>query len=63
MRDGRGVAPFPGLREAQERARRQLANLPEPHKKLIEAQPYPVRYSDELEQSRMVLQREVEKQI
>src|SRR6266511_3958951 len=52
MRDGRLAAPLPGLPEAQERARRQLASLPEPHKRLIEAQPYPVRYSDKLERSR-----------
>jgi len=62
MRDGRIAAPLPGLREAQERARRQLASLPEPHKRLIEAQPYPVRYSVRLEQSRVALQREFEKQ-
>jgi nicotinate phosphoribosyltransferase len=62
MRDGRIKAPLPGVREAQERARRQLAALPEPNKRLIEAQPYPVRYSDRLEQGRMALQREVEKQ-
>jgi nicotinate phosphoribosyltransferase len=62
MRDGRPAAPLPGLQEAQERARRQLASLPEPHKRLIEAQSYPVRYSDKLEQSRMALQREFEKQ-
>jgi nicotinate phosphoribosyltransferase len=62
MRDGRVVPPLPGLREAQERARGQLANLPEPYKRLIEARPYPVRYSDRLEQSRMALQREFEKQ-
>src|SRR5262245_43961020 len=62
MRDGRIVAPLPGLREAQERARRQLASLPEPHKRLIEALPYPVGYSDKLEQSRLALQREFEKQ-
>ena len=63
MRDGRLAAPLPGLPEAQERARRELASLPEPHKRLIEAQPYPVRYSDKLERSRVALQREVEKQI
>jgi nicotinate phosphoribosyltransferase len=62
MRDGRGAAPLPGLQEAQERAQRQLASLPEPHKRLIEAQAYPVRYSDKLEQSSKALQREFEKQ-
>jgi len=61
MRDGRILAPLPSLREMQERARRQLASLPEPYKRLIDAQPYPVRYSDRLEQSRMALQREFEK--
>jgi len=62
MRGGRLAEPLPGLREAQERARRQLASLPEPHKRLSEAQPYLVCYSDKLEQSRMALQREFEKQ-
>jgi hypothetical protein len=61
MRDGRLAAPLPGLQESQERARRQLAILPEPHKRLIEAQPYPVRYSDRLEESKSALQREFEK--
>jgi nicotinate phosphoribosyltransferase len=62
MRDGWIIATLPGLRAAQERARRQLASLPAPHKKLTEAQPYPVRYSSELEQSRQALLREFEKQ-
>jgi nicotinate phosphoribosyltransferase len=55
MRNGQITSPLPGLQEAQDRARRQLASLPEPHKKLIDAQPYPVRYSDKLEQSRLTL--------
>jgi nicotinate phosphoribosyltransferase len=62
MRDGRITAPLPGVHEAQERARRQLAALPASHKRLIEAQPYPVRYSDRLEQGKVALQREFEKQ-
>ncbi|MGH9939941.1 MAG: nicotinate phosphoribosyltransferase [Blastocatellia bacterium] len=62
MRDGKIVAPPPSLREAQERARWQLANLPAPYKRLVEAQSYPVRYSDRLEQSRLALLREFEKQ-
>jgi nicotinate phosphoribosyltransferase len=62
MSGGQIAANLSDLREAQERARRQLAGLPEPHKRLIEAQPYPVRYSGRLEQSRMALQREFEKQ-
>jgi nicotinate phosphoribosyltransferase len=62
MRDGQITAPLPNLREAQRHARRQLAGLPEPHKRLTEAQPYPVRYSDRLEQSRVALQMEFEKQ-
>jgi nicotinate phosphoribosyltransferase len=62
MREGEIVASLHDLREAQERARRQLASLPESYKRLVEAQTYPVRYSDRLEQSRMALQREFEKQ-
>jgi nicotinate phosphoribosyltransferase len=62
MREGRLVAPPPRLQEMQERARRQLASLPESYKRLIDAQPYPVRYSDRLEQSKVALQREFEKQ-
>jgi len=60
MRDGRIASPSPTLREAQERARRQLDRLPAPHKRLIEAQPYPVRYSDKLEESRLALLRRFE---
>jgi len=62
MRDGQIIPTPPSLREAQERARRQLANLPAPYKRLVEAQSYPVRYSDRLEQSRLALLREFEKQ-
>jgi hypothetical protein len=62
MREGEIFASLHDLREAQERARRQLASLPESYKRLVEAQTYPVRYSDRLEQSRMALQREFEKQ-
>ena len=56
------AATLPNLREAQEHARRQLASLSGPHKRLIEAQAHPVRYSDRLEHSRLDLQREFEKQ-
>lgn len=62
MSGGQIAATLSDLREAQERARRQLASLPDPHKRLIEAQPYPVRYSDRLEQSRVALQSEFENQ-
>src|SRR5262249_33649141 len=57
MRDGHIVAPLPGLREAQERARRQLASLPAPYKRLTGPQSYPVCYSDKLEESKRALQR------
>ncbi|MGH9767118.1 MAG: nicotinate phosphoribosyltransferase [Blastocatellia bacterium] len=63
MRDGQIATTLPSLRETQGCARRRLANLPAPHKRLIEAQPYPVRYSDRLEQSRLVLLREFERHI
>jgi nicotinate phosphoribosyltransferase len=62
MRGGQIASPLPGIRVSQEHARRQLAGLPEPHKRLIDPLPYPVRYSDRLEQSRMALQLEFEKQ-
>ena len=62
MRDGQITSPLADLRETQEYARRKLASLPASHKRLIEAQPYPVRYSDALEQSRLELQKEFEKQ-
>jgi len=61
MRDGEIAAPLPGLPETQEYARRQLAGLPERHKRLIEPQQYPVRYSDRLEQSRVALLEKIEK--
>jgi nicotinate phosphoribosyltransferase len=62
MRDGVIAAPLPGVKEAQERARRQLAALPSPYRRLIGAQAYPVRYSDRLEQGRRELLREFETQ-
>jgi nicotinate phosphoribosyltransferase len=61
MRGGQIATTLSNLREAQEHARRQLASLPDPHKTLVEAQAYPVRYSDRLEHSRMKLQEEFEK--
>ncbi|MBO0859207.1 MAG: nicotinate phosphoribosyltransferase [Chloracidobacterium sp.] len=61
MREGRILAPLPSLQETQERVRRQLSSLPERYKRLIDAQSYPVRYSERLEQSRMALQKEFEK--
>ena len=51
----KALAPVPGLRDAQNRARMQLAGLPPENKMLIEAKPYPVRYSDKLEKSRLAL--------
>ncbi len=60
MRGGEILTALPNLREAQERARRQLARLPEPHRRLIDAKPYPVRYSDKLEQNRIAMQKELE---
>ncbi|HWQ35856.1 MAG TPA: nicotinate phosphoribosyltransferase [Blastocatellia bacterium] len=52
MRDGELIAPLPGLREAQERARQQLARLPEACRTLDNAACYPVSYSPELERLR-----------
>ncbi|HEY6403593.1 MAG TPA: nicotinate phosphoribosyltransferase [Blastocatellia bacterium] len=63
MRDGRITGPPSSIQQSQERARRQLAALPEPHKKLIEAQDYPVRYSDKLESSRSTLLERLEREI
>ncbi|HKQ80142.1 MAG TPA: nicotinate phosphoribosyltransferase [Blastocatellia bacterium] len=61
MGAGQVSATQPGLREAQERARLQLAGLPAAHKSLIKAQPYPVRNSDKLEQSRLALIEKIER--
>ena len=52
MRDGKRLADFPTLDQAQQRAYRQLAALPPPYKALREAQVYPVRYSTKLERRR-----------
>lgn len=55
MRNGQMIVALPGLREAQERARLQLTQLPARHKALQMAAPYPVSYSAELERCRRAL--------
>ncbi len=49
MREGKRLASSPSLLQIQERARQELAHLPEPCRRLHDAQPYPVRFSGELE--------------
>ncbi len=46
--DGRVVAAPPPLAEIRDRAAAALAALPEPHRRLDDPVPYPVRWSDEL---------------
>ena len=56
MRQGRRLASPPTVEQIRERARLALSCLPEPHRRLRDAQPYPVRFSrslqDNLEQLR-----------
>jgi len=49
MRQGRRLAPSPNLQQIQNRARQEIAKLPEACRRLHHAQPYPVRFSRELE--------------
>jgi nicotinate phosphoribosyltransferase len=60
MRGGQIIATLPGLRAAQERARWQIGHLPAQHKRLTEPEPYPVCYSDKLEQNRLALIQQLE---
>jgi nicotinate phosphoribosyltransferase len=49
MRQGQRLAPAPSLQQIQNRARQEIAKLPEACRGLHHAQPYPVRFSRELE--------------
>ncbi|HVO81321.1 MAG TPA: nicotinate phosphoribosyltransferase [Terriglobales bacterium] len=49
MRQGTRLAPSPGLKSVQERAREEVARLPQACRSLRNPQAYPVRFSGELE--------------
>jgi nicotinate phosphoribosyltransferase len=55
VRGGALIEPLPDLRAVQSRARRELDRLPEIHRRLRNAAPYPVRYSERLETARLQL--------
>jgi nicotinate phosphoribosyltransferase len=61
MRDGELIAPLPGLRAAQERARQQRARLPAACRTLDNAACYPVSYSPALERLRAETIRAIER--
>jgi nicotinate phosphoribosyltransferase len=49
LRQGQRLAPSPNLQQIQDHARQEIAKLPEACRRLHHAQPYPVRFSRELE--------------
>ena len=49
MRDGNRLMPSPNLDQIRARACRELSRLPEPCRRLQNPEPYPVRFSRELE--------------
>jgi nicotinate phosphoribosyltransferase len=49
MQRGKRLMPSPDLKEVQNRARRELARLPGACRRLLQPEPYPVRFSRELE--------------
>ena len=49
MREGKRLVPSPNLVQIRARARRVLSRLPEPCRRLQNPEPYPVRFSHELE--------------
>lgn len=63
LRNGEFISPAPSLREAQQRARRQLARLPVQYKTLRAAQSYPVRFSAELTRAQQDLLRRYEEKL
>lgn len=48
MRDGRRLAPSPGLPDIRTRAQQELARLPQNYRRLVNADSYPVRVSGEV---------------
>ncbi len=62
LRDGRLVADLPELPAIRERARRQLGRLPARHRRPHQAEPYPVRVSDRLQQDFECLARQVKEE-
>jgi nicotinate phosphoribosyltransferase len=48
MREGKRLAPSPPLEQVRQRAKQQLARLPESTRRLQAAEPYPVRFSRKL---------------
>ncbi len=62
MRQGEVVEGLPGLKEAQERAKQQLAMLPAQYKSFTGAAVYPVRYSAALEFRRRQLADQLNRQ-
>jgi len=49
MREGKRLAPSPSLCQIRDRAPRELSRLPESCRRLQNPEPYPVRFSRELE--------------
>jgi nicotinate phosphoribosyltransferase len=49
MREGKRLTPSPNLEQIRDRARHELSCLPEPCRRLQNPEPYPVRFSRELE--------------
>jgi nicotinate phosphoribosyltransferase len=49
MREGKRLMPSPNLGQIRDRSRRELSRLPEPCCRLQDPEPYPVRFSGELE--------------
>ena len=49
MREGKRLVPSPNLVQIRDRARRELSRLPETCRRLQNPEPYPVRFSRELE--------------
>jgi nicotinate phosphoribosyltransferase len=49
MREGKRLKPSPNPGQIRDRSRRELSRLPEPCRRLQDPEPYPVRFSRELE--------------
>ena len=48
MRDGKRIAPSPALSKIRDRARQELAHLPQSYRRLANPDSYPVRFSSEV---------------